>query len=409
MKKKLFFGALVLTISLGLFGCGKSDKQEPATTEAQVAGGQSADAKPSDFLKDPEVIDKTNQINRLVDQYYYFDVDQASQTDAYYRGIMDGLGDPYSEYYSKEEFEAMNEDSSGEYVGVGAVVRQDADHTVVVVRPIKNSPAQAAGIKAGDIIRQVDDMVVTDQDLNTVVTKIRGKEGEKAHIKVYRESEGKTLDFEIVRRKVENYSVEYRLDGNVGYIEVMEFNEKTLPEFKEAVDDVLAQGAKGIIFDLRDNPGGLVDICTHMCSYILDGGEILVTKDKNDRVVDEYTDEDDHHVDVPMVIIVNGNSASAAEIFSGVMKDTGKAKLVGTTTYGKGIVQSVIPLKDGSAVKITIAKYFTPSGYDLHKKGIEPDYVVELPDDLQSAVDLPIEDDTQYKKAMELIKEEIGE
>jgi carboxyl-terminal processing protease len=193
------------------------------------------------------------------------------------------------------------------------------------------------------------------------------------------------------------------LDDNIGYIQVEQFYENTDEEFEEKFDELLAEGVDGVIIDLRDNPGGLLDSVVNMCDYIMGEGTIVTVKDRDDNVIQEYTSSADSEVDIPMVVLVNGNSASASEIFTGAMKDTGKAEIVGTTTFGKGIVQSVIPLSDGSAIKLTIAKYFTPAGNDIHKVGIEPDYVVELADGRLNAVNLDREDDLQLQKAEELL------
>ena len=322
---------------------------------------------------------------------------------------MAGLDDPYSVYYTPDEYAELMEDTSGEYVGIGAVVTQNSDKLVSIVRPIPGSPAEEAGLMAEDIVTEVDGTEIIDQELSLVVDMIRGKEGSEAHIKIYRPSTKEYMEFDVERRVVENVSVySEMLDNNVGYIQVQQFYDNTADEFKTALDDLESQGAEGVIVDMRDNPGGLLTAVVDMCDYLMDGGTIVTTKDKNGNVISEYTATDEHSIDIPMVVLTNGNSASAAEIFSGAMKDTGIAKLVGTTTYGKGIVQSVIPLSDGSAVKITVAKYFTPNGTDIHKKGIEPDYEVELPDGRTNAVNLDRAVDTQLDKAEEVIAEMIN-
>lgn len=369
-----------------------------ATTTAAPAVGS------TDLLDDPDVNKKIDEINAYINAYYYFDIDREKQEESLYDGIMNGLDDPYSVYYTPEEYADLMEDSSGEYVGIGAVVTQNEDKTVSVVRPIKGGPAEEVGLQAEDIIVEVDGTEINGQDLQLVVDMLRGTENTIAHIKVYRLSEGQYIDFDIPRRVVENISVEAEmLDKKIAYIQVQQFYDNTDEEFIEAVDQMLAQGAAGIIIDLRDNPGGMLDTVCNMCSYIMDGGVVVTTKDRNDRIVGEYKDEDPHSVDVPMVVLVNGNSASASEIYTGAMKDTGKAIIVGTTTYGKGIVQSIIPLSDGSGMKITVAKYFTPGGNDIHKLGIEPDYTVELADGRENAVNLAHDEDAQLLKAMELL------
>lgn len=393
-------------MALSLAGCSAPNlslKDNSGRKNAQAEEGKNG-KDVSEMLEDKDVQAKVDEINRYIENYYYFDIDPDFQEESFYDGIMNGLNDPYSVYYTKEEYQDLLEDNSGEYFGVGAVVTQDTTMKVTVVRPIKGSPAEAAGVKADDIIVEVDGTEITDQELSLVVEMIRGEKGTTAHIKVYRPSEDKYIEFEIKRAEVENVSVDYRmLDNNVGYISVTQFYENTPKEYKEAVEDLEKQGAKGLIVDLRDNPGGLLNAVVDMCAYTLNGGNIVTTKDRDGKVTSSFDDKDDHSIDVPMVVLVNGNSASASEIFAGAMKDTGTAKLVGTTTFGKGIVQSILPLSDGTAIKITVSKYFTPGGNDIHKIGIEPDYEVEL-EDRTNAVNIDYEDDLQLHKAEEVIK-----
>lgn len=411
--KKLWALALATVLSVICIGCGEETESKKNTRESidvqTDSNATQKDADPvdaSELWQDSSVEKKISEINDLIDKYYYFDVDRDKQEEALYDGIMEGLDDPYSVYYTKEEYADLQEDTSGEYVGIGAVVTMNSDMRVEIVRPIKNSPAEEAGLKAGDILVQVDDTEITDQELSTVVDMIRGKEGTKAHLKIYRQGESDYLEFDVERRTVENYTVEDEmLDDQVGYIAVTQFNDNTAQEFEDAMDEVQANGAKAAIIDLRDNPGGLLTAVVDMCDYIMDDGVIVSTKDRDGNVIGEYKDSGKHSVDIPLVVLVNGNSASASEIFSGAMQDSGKARLVGTTTFGKGIVQSVIPLSDGTAVKLTIAKYFTPNGNDIHKKGITPDYEVELPDGKTSAVNIDRADDTQLQKAQEVIAE----
>ena len=391
-------------MALSLVGCSAPNLSMKDNTNAQAEGGKQNGKDVSEMLEDKDVQAKVDEINKYIEYYYYFDIDPEFQEESFYDGIMNGLNDPYSVYYTKEEYEDLLEDNSGEYFGGGAVVTQDTTMKVTVVRPIKGSPAEAAGVKADDVIVEVDGTEITDQELSLVVEMIRGEKGTTAHIKVYRPSEDKYIEFEIQRAEVENVSVDYKmLDNKVGYISVTQFYENTSKEYKEAVEDLEKQGAKGLIVDLRDNPGGLLNAVVDMCAYTLDGGNIVTTKNRDGKITSSYDDKDDHSINIPMVVLVNGNSASASEIFAGAMKDTGTAKLVGTTTFGKGIVQSILPLSDGTAIKITVSKYFTPGGNDIHQIGIEPDYEVEL-EDRTNAVNLDYEDDLQLHKAEEVIK-----
>ncbi|MCM1273639.1 MAG: S41 family peptidase [Clostridium sp.] len=409
-KKKLLAGGLALALALSAVGCSFSGDNGGGSsitieTDSEKAGENKKEYKDvSDMLDDKDVQRKINEINRYIDAYFYFDRDSDKQEESLYDGIMNGLDDPYSVYYTAEEYADLQEDNSGEYFGIGAVVTQDASMKVSVVRPIKGSPAEAAGLMADDVIVEVDGTEIIDQELTLVVEMIRGEKGTTAHIKIYRPSEDDYMEFDIKRADVENVSVDYKiLDDNIGYISITQFYGNTDEEYKEAIDDLENAGVDGIIVDVRDNPGGLLDSVVNMCEYTLDGGNIVTTKDRDGKVIASYDDKDDHNVSLPMVVLTNGNSASASEIFAGAMKDTNTAKLVGTTTFGKGIVQSVLPLSDGTAIKITVAKYFTPGGNDIHEVGIEPDYEVELTD-RTNAVNIDYEDDLQLQKAEEVIK-----
>lgn len=409
-KRKITAFVLLFVLSLSLVSCdlledGSSrDKDEKINIETATDASASADV--SSIWEDEGVRDKIDTIDAIIDDYYYFNIDREKQEEALYDAIMEGLDDPYSVYYTPEEFAELQEDTSGEYVGIGAVVTQDADMVVSVVRPIPGSPAEESGLQAEDIITEVDGTEIVDQELTLVVDMIRGTEGTKAHIKLYRPSIQDYIEVDVERRVVENVSVySEMLDNNIGYIQVQQFYENTSDEFKTAIDALEAQGMQGIIIDMRDNPGGVLTTVVDMCDYLMDGGVIVTTKDKNGNIISEYSASEDHSIDIPMVVLTNGNSASASEIFSGAMQDTGMAELVGTTTYGKGIVQSVIPLDDGSAIKLTVAKYFTPNGNDIHEKGIVPDYEVELPDGRTNAVNLDRAEDTQLQKAEEVIAE----
>ncbi|MDD6400270.1 MAG: S41 family peptidase [Lachnospiraceae bacterium] len=430
MKKKIVVLFIMSSMVTGLSGCDldiSRSVRKNTTEETEIEAADDKDtssssdsnkdkkeknsifsSKSDNFIEDKDIVEKTDLINKYIDQLYYFEVDKDKQEEAYFDGIMAGLDDPYSVYYSQEDYSSLQEETSGEYVGIGAVVTQDADMVISVVRPIKGSPAEEAGIMAEDIIVEIDGEDVQGQDLNVVVKKIRGEEGSVAKVKVYRKSVSDYIEFDVKRRVVENYSVSNEmLEDNIGYIQIEQFYENTGKEFKDAMEQCQKDGAKGIIIDLRDNPGGLLNVVVDMCDYIMEGVTIVSTKDKNGTVLSEFKAEDGKETDIPMVVLINGNSASASEIFSGAMKDTGKAKLVGTTTFGKGIVQSVIPLEDGSAIKLTVAKYFTPNGNDIHEIGVAPDYVVELKDGKTTAVNLDRKEDTQLDKGVEVLKEMI--
>lgn len=410
MKKKFLSFALMVSLVASLTGCGLRDlRAEGGNANSTIdiqSGVGSGNSYNSNLLDDDRVSDKIDEIEGYIDMLFYFDVDPEKQEEALYDGILEGLDDPYSVYYTPEEYAELTEETSGEYCGVGAVVTQDKDMIVSVVRPVPGSPAEKAGVEAGDIILEVDGVEIVDQELSLVVEMIRGEKGTIAHIRVYRESIGDYIEFEIERDVVENITVTASmLENNIGYIQVTQFYENTSDEFIAEVKKFEEQGVAGIIVDLRDNPGGVLGAVVEMCDYIIGEGNIVTTKDRDGKVIRSYDATSGHKFELPMVVLVNGNSASASEIFAGAMKDTGKAVLVGTTTYGKGIVQSVIPLSDGAAIKLTVAKYFTPSGNDIHEIGIAPDYEILPSDGIESAVNLSYEDDLPLQKAEEVILE----
>ena len=261
-----------------------------------------------------------------------------------------------------------------------------------------------------DIIRAVDGRKLNGEEVSEVVTWIKGEPGTTVDVTVYRPSTDEELTLTIERKTIDNSTVSYKMRENqIGYIEVTDFYEKTAEQFEKAIDDLQGQGMKSLIVDLRNNPGGYVDVVVEMCNYILKEGTIVYTKDRDGNVVSSYEADGDHSLDIPMVVLVNGDSASASEIFSGCMQDHGIATLVGTTTFGKGIVQHVIPLSDGSAVKLTTQKYFTPNGNDIHGVGIEPDITVELPDELKYEPVIPEDQDVQLQKAIEILNGETAE
>ena len=395
---------------------GDSEKSDKSTDSDDSSDSESKSSGGDFDEKSKDVTSKTKEIEDLIDKYFYFEEDESKREESYYDGLLKGLDDPYSVYYTKEEYERLKEDDSGSFEGIGATVSKNLDNgTVYIVKPFVGSPAEKAGILPDDVIVGVDDMEVTsDMELDYVVKHMRGEKGTKVTLKIYREGESDFLYIDVIRDTIENITVEGKmLDNNVGYIQVEQFIETTPELFKEQVDSLLADGAEKLVIDLRNNPGGLLDAVIEMVDYIVDDdafannseekGLLLQTKDKNDTVLEEFRCDDGHSVNVPIAVLVNGNSASASEIFSGCLKDYGVAKIVGTTTYGKGIVQSVVKLSDGSAIKITIAQYFLPSGTAVHKVGVKPDVEEELKDELKRKVEIKPEEDNQLQKAIETL------
>jgi carboxyl-terminal processing protease len=373
---------------------------------------------------------KVNTVESLVDRYFLFDIDSEKQEDGIYKGLVDGLDDPYSIYYTAEEYQKLTEDTMGTYCGIGAMVSQNIETKVVmIVRVFHDSPAEEAGLQKGDIIYKVNGVDAAEEDLDILVKEqIRGEEGTSTHLTLLRGTE--TIEVDVTRRPVDVDTVDYQMmaDGETGYIMVMQFDLVTNDQFRTAMEALQDQGMKRLIIDLRDNPGGVLDTAVDMLSYLLPDdqydGTLVSTKNRegkgerfysaDGKVYSEVNDggkpnpqypkDDMHEVDIPTVILVNGNSASASEVFSGAMRDYGRAKLVGTTTFGKGIVQGVFSLGDGSAVKLTTAHYYTPSGFDLHGRGLEPDVEVEfeVPKDYETE-GLTLENDNQVQKALEVL------
>ena len=347
-----------------------------------------------------EVSGKLDFLKKVIDLKYLEKTDEKTLEENIYKGLLQGLNDPYSVYYTKDEYDALKEETSGSYCGIGALVSQNADTGVITaINVFKGSPAEKAGMKNGDIIFKVEDKEVTGEDLNNVVAKMKGEKDTKVKINVYRTSEKEYIDLEITRDKVDVPTVEHKMldkSKGIGYIQITQFEEVTYDQFKEALDDLKKRGMKSVIFDLRNNPGGLYDTVCEMLDDLLPEGTLVYTKDKDGNKQEKKSDA--NFLDMPMVVLQNENSASASEIFAGAIQDFEAGKIVGTQSFGKGIVQSIIPLSDGSAVKLTVEKYYTPKGVNIHGKGITPDVKVEISKDGKK--------DNQLQKAIEVIEKE---
>ena len=356
-------------------------------------------------LSDVKTVQKLNYLEELIDKEYLDEKDESSLREGLYAGLLAGLKDPYSTYYTAEQYKELNTSNEGSYVGIGAVLQKDDAGGAKIIQLYEGGPGEQVGLKKGDVIKAVDGTDVTDKETSDIASMVRDSEKDSVMLTIQRENEEKTRDVKVEIRDVEIQTVSHEmLSEDTGYIRISEFSEVTSDQYKKAFADLKDQGMKKLVVDLRDNPGGLLTAVCGVLRQILPEGLIVYTEDKNGKR-EEETCDGKNKLDMPLAVLVNGNSASASEIFSGAMQDSGKAKLVGTTTFGKGIVQSVIPLSDGTAVKLTVAKYFTPNGNDIHKKGITPDYEVELPDGQTSAVNIDRADDTQLQKAQEVIAE----
>lgn len=320
---------------------------------------------------------KLSAIRMLIDQYYLENTADIEFEEGVYKGYLQQLGDPYSVYYTKEEYEELMEDDSGHYVGIGVVVSQNiTTKEVMITRVFGGGPAEKAGLLRYDVITKVDDVSVADMELTDIVDMIRGGAGESVELTIYRDGQEMTIVSE--RGSVEAEMVEYQmLDEDTGYIVLYEFIETTHAQFVEGYQALQEKGMENLILDLRSNPGGLLDQVYKVADCFLPAGSVVVSTEDKHGETEILKAEDDDVIDIPMVVLTDPYSASASEILAGVVKDYELGTLMGQKTYGKGIVQRLYPLSDGSAVKLTISKYFTPSGDYIHEKGIEPDIVIE--------------------------------
>ncbi len=403
--KGVFIGALgmLLTISVIIGVLFMSDSLIISIIPNTSTNASQSEAVPISTA----VQSKLDILEKYVKSSFLFDIDEEELANGVYKGYVAALNDPYSEYYTKEEYEEMNESIDGTYYGIGVMVTSDSEGRVSVVRVFENCPGAQAGILPNDYIVKVGDVEVTGMDLNEVVGYIKGAEGTTVKITVYRESDSEYHEMEVERRNVENPTVEHEmLENQIGYIQITEFDKVTVSQFQNALQDLENQGMKGLIIDIRSNPGGLLKTVVEILQGILPEGTIVYTQDKNGEG-ETYTSEGKTPFTKPMAVLINGNSASAAEIFAGAIKDYKLGTLIGTTTFGKGIVQTVLPLSDGSALKMTVSRYYTPSGVCIHETGIAPDIEVTLDESLQQQITIEKSQDTQLQKAIEVINGQI--
>ena len=371
------------------------------TDNAWVVSKKTGDGKLSDKVKD-----KIDSLSAIIDARYLDDYDKEKVESYIYKGMVAGLDDPYSTYYTAKEYKQMLESSDGKYKGIGVYVSQDPETKKITFADVmENGPAKEAGLMAGDVLIKVEVEDITGKDVDEVTSKIKGEAGKPVKITILRKNGDKEeeLEFNVDRREIEVQTVKYELrPDKVGYIQVTEFQGVTTSQFKSAYADLKKKGMTGLVIDLRDNPGGLLPVVTDMLDYILPEGLIVYTQDKYGNK-DEYKSDKKTELDVPLTVLINGNSASASEIFAGAVQDYGVGKLVGTKSFGKGIVQEVRDFNDGSAVKLTISKYYTPKGRCIHKTGIEPDVEVEL-DEGVAGENYSKDKDNQLKKAVDEVK-----
>ena len=396
MERKKFMKGFLLGIVLTLLVGGAGLKIYDYTEEK----GREDDAVNKDFVEKAKVLEE------IIDDEFTGEIDKDFMETGMYKGMMASLGDPYSAYYTKEEYEKLNTETSGLYKGIGVVMQMQMDTGLVkLVRCYEDAPGAKAGLLPDDILIKVNNEDITGMELSEVVEKVKTSEGEVAHLTIAREGESDYLEFDVPLEEVNIPVVEHEmLEDNVGYISLYEFTEQTESQYLEALEDLKNQGMERLIVDVRNNPGGLLTSVCDILDDILPEGLIVYTEDKDGKRQEVHSD-DESKLDIPLAVLINGNSASASEIFAGAIQDYGVGTIVGTTSFGKGIVQSLIPLTDGSAVKTTTAKYYTPNGRCIHGTGIEPDVEVELSEELQKKTVLTYEEDSQLQKAVELVKE----
>ena len=351
-----------------------------------------------------DISKKLNQYREIIDKYYLGDVDETKLEEGAIKGYIEGLDDPYTEYISKEDMDSYLDDTMGNFVGIGIYMIKNTKYDKIqVLSTIKGSPAEEAGIQSGDLIVSVDGIEYKADDMTAVSNKIKGEEGTKVTIELLRGSEN--IKYELTRSKVKVNQVEGKvLSNDIGYIKFTSFDETTAEDFKKQYQELAKKNIKSLIIDLRNNGGGIVDQALEIADYIADKDSVLLYEvDKNNKETVRKA-KTDPIINMPIVILTNENTASASEILAGALKDLGKAKTVGTTTYGKGVIQQILKLNDGSGLKITIEEYQTPNKNKINKVGIEPDEKVELPNSVESIFTIKESEDTQLQKAIDMLK-----
>lgn len=409
--KKSFWGGVItgvlaaaLIVSGVFLGQSVWNLYQSSRTQ-ETAAQNEEDGVSSNSVANAQTMNKLQVLEDTIDRYYLESVDEQTLEKGVYDGLVEALGDPYSTYYSSEELKELQDKTEGIYYGIGAYVGIDADTSLPrLTGIIEGTPAQESGLRAGDLLYKVDGEEVQGLELTQVVSKIKGEEGTSVHLTIIREGATDYLEVDVVRRKVESPTVNQKiLDGGIGYIQITEFDTVTLDQFTEALAVYRGSGMKGLILDLRGNPGGNLNTVCDIAREILPKGLIVYTEDKDGKR-SEYTCDGTKEMKEPLVVLVDSGSASASEILAGAVKDYGIGTLVGTTTFGKGIVQRIISLSDGSAVKLTVSNYYTPNGNNIHKIGIEPD--IEEKFDSEAYYNDGV--DNQLNKAIEIMNEKLG-
>lgn len=397
LKKRNLIIILILALLLGVVGMAIYDVAHSKITDEKSISA--LDYEEYQNLK--KSYGKLDELKKLIGEKYYIPIDEDRLYEGIYKGLFSGIEDPYSSYLTKREYENLMIAASGEYEGIGVTIAPDKQGFINVVAPMEDSPAFKAGIKSEDKIIEVDGTEYSGDTIDAAASAMRGKKGTSVKIKVLRGRE--VIDFQIKRANIVMETVKSEIiSDTIGYIRISGFEKNTAKDFIEVIRDFEIRGLAGLIIDLRDNPGGLVDVSVTIADSLLPEGIITYTEDRKKNK--NYYKSDANATKIPYVILINGASASASEIVAGAVKGNQGGAIVGTQSYGKGIIQEIVPLQDGDATKLTIMQYFSPKGDRIHEKGIEPDYVVELREEDYVDGVLPRENDRQLNKALELLK-----
>ncbi len=355
-------------------------------------------------------LSKVYRVKKMIDQYFLNEYSGEKLIDGAIAGMLEALDDPYTTYYNKTAYESFATKTEGEYVGIGISVIYDSERKMpVVVTPMPESPALEVGILTGDYIEYVDNFQFNEKTYEELVDAIKGIAGTKVKIGIRRYTDHtfekyERKEFLVERRKIEiNPIIEKVYEGDIGYIRMTSFDEVSYEEFKTKYYDLLNnKKVKSLILDLRNNPGGILQTCAQITDLLVPEGKIVYTVDKNGK--EEVLKSDANQITIPFVILVNESSASASEVLTAAVKDYGVGTIIGTKTFGKGVVQSLKPIGDGTYIKMTTSEYFSPKGNKIHGLGIEPDIHVELPEDVEDYYEIELEDDTQLQRAIEELK-----
>lgn len=380
-KKTIGFGAIVVIITMLV------------TSFSNIVLGYKVLVDKSEY-EQLKKYSKMLYLEDVIKEKYYIKPDDDKLVTGSIKGMFSGLEDPYSTYMTADEFKRLLEDTEGAFGGIGVYISAGEDNLITVLSPIEGTPGYKAGIKSGDKILKINDKEFMADEMDFAIKEMKGQPGTKVDITIYREGEDKPLEFSMKRELIKVESIKSKMEkDDIGYIRIKSFDEHTYEDFKVALESLKKKGMKGLVIDLRYNPGGLLDVCEDIADELL--GEAVIVYTRNNKGDEEYYNSDEKHkLDMPITILVNEWSASASEILSGAIRDNDAGILIGETTFGKGLVQQLYPLSDDTGFKLTTAQYFTPSGEYIHKKGIKPD--IEIKDE-----------EEQLKKALEVTKEEI--